>query len=230
MMKRRKNKRYQFKKKFVKTIERRVVRQLIMLSKKDTPEEFWKIGALKKTDRFFKDSENLNDTFINRGTMINEAHFPDSYFYTSMLLITMMQITNSNSIRDGLIYPALFSYRHYLELTLKETLNLFEYSGHLVEEVINREHSLAKLWNKLSPHIDEGEDKDIVRNLVFELNRVDPNGELFRYPYEIGKEGYKLTSSLPSGIFEIRTLKETMINVYRFLDGINTLAYEYSNK
>lgn len=225
-----KRKRYQFKKKLVKTIERRVFRQLIMLSKMDTPEEFWKIGALKKSDRFFKDSENLNDTCINRGTTINETHFPDSYFYTSMLLITMILLTNSNSIRDGLIYPALFSYRHYLELILKETLNLFECSGHLSDEVINREHSLAKLWNKLSIHIDEGEDKDIVRNLVFELNRIDPNGELFRYPYEIGKEGYKLTSSLPSGLFEIRNFKETMIKVYRFLDGINTLAYEYSNR
>lgn len=229
-MKRRKNKRCQFKKKFVKTIERRVVRQLLVLSKKDTPEEFWKIGALKKSDRFFKGSENLNDTYINRGTIINEAHFPDSYFYTSMILITMMQLTNSNSIRDGLIYPALFSYRHYLELILKETLNLYECSGHLVEEVINREHSLAKLWNKLSPHIDEGEDKDIVRNLVFELNSVDPKGELYRYPYEIGDDGNKLTSSLPSGLYEIKTIKETMIKVYRFLDGINTLAYEYSKQ
>lgn len=226
----RKRKRYQFKKKFVKTIERRVVRQLVMLSKKNTPEEFWKIGTLKKSDRFFRSSDNLNDTCINRGTIINEAHFPDSYFYTSMLLITMMQLTNSNSIRDGLIYPALFSYRHYLELILKETLNLFECSDHLVKEVINREHSLAKLWNKLSPHIDEGEDKDIVRNLVFELNSVDPKGELYRYPYEIGDDGNKLTSSLPSGLYEIKTLKETMIKVYRFLDGINSLAYEYSNQ
>ena len=227
-----KRKRYQFKKKFIKTIERRVVRQLIMLSKKDTLEEFWKIGALKKSDRFFKDSENLNDTFINRGTIINEAHFPDSYFYTSMLLITMMQITNSNSIRDGLIYPALFSYRHYLELTLKETLNLFENSGHLSEEVILREHSIQKLWNKIKsfPLVDDGPEIEIVQNLLFEFNRIDPNGELFRYPYEIGKDGYKLTSSLPSGLFEIRTLKETMIKVYHFLDGINTLAYEYSNR
>ena len=51
-----------------------------------------------------------------------------------------------------------------------------------------------------------------------------------RYPYEIRKEGYKLTSSLPSGLFEIKTLKETMIKVYRFLDGINSLAYEYSSQ
>ena len=97
----RKRKRDQFKKKFVKTIERRVVRQLVMLSKKNTPEEFWKIGTLKKSDRFFRSSDNLNDTCINRGTIINEAHFPDSYFYTSMLLITMMQLTNSNSIREA---------------------------------------------------------------------------------------------------------------------------------
>lgn len=226
-----KRKRYQFKKKFVKTIERRVVRQLILLSKKDISEEFWKIGVLKKSDRFFKDSENLNDTFINRGTIINEAHFPDSFFYNSMLLITMMQITNSNSIRDGLIYPALFSYRHYLELTLKETLNMFECSDHLSEEVILREHSIQKLWNKIKtfPLIDDGPETEIVQNLLFEFNRIDPNGELFRYPYEIGKEGDKLPSSLPSGLYEIKTLKETMIKVYRFLDGINTLAYEYSN-
>lgn len=58
---------------------------------------------------------------------------------------------------------------------------------------------------------------------------IDPKGELYRYPYEIGKDGNKLTSSLPSGLFEIKTLKETMIKVYRFLDGINSLAYEVNN-
>ena len=125
---------------------------------------------------------------------------------------------------DGLIFPAFFSFRHYLELTMKDSLNRFEHCD-MDDLVIQREHNLCKLWTKLSKYIEEGEEKQIIHNLLFEMNRIDINGELFRYPYEVGKNGDKLPNSLSSGLYNVKHLKTIMLKIYRFLDGINSLAY-----
>ena len=218
---------YKFKKSFMKTIEARTIRKLLFLSKNEATDFLTGIPPLKKTDKLLHPSENLNDTCINRGVSLNECHLPEAYMNSAFLLLTMIELTNTNSIRDGLIFPALFSFRHFLELSMKDSLNRFEHDG-LDELVIQREHSLCKLWNKLSLYIEEGEDKDIIQNLLFEINRIDPNGELFRYPYEIGIGGMKKQNSLPSGIYEVKKLKTTMLKIYRFLSGINYIAYNSS--
>lgn len=220
---------YQYKKSFIKSIESRTIRKLLFLSKKEAADFLLGIPSLKITDKMLNLSDNLNDTCINRGINLNESHFPDAYMNTAFLLLTMMELTNTNSIRDGLIFPAFFSFRHYLELTMKDSLNRFEHSG-LDELVIQREHNLCKLWTKLSKYIEEGKDKTIVQNLLFEMNRIDPNGELFRYPYEVGNNCVKLQNCLPSGLYEIKNLKTTMLKLYSFFENINFLAYESDHK
>ena len=173
----------------------------------------------------FSPSQDLHDSFLNRGTSLNEYHLPEAYMSTAFLLLTMMELTNTNSIRDGLIFPAFFSFRHYLELTMKDSLNRLKNRG-LDELVILREHNLCKLWTQLSPFIEDGKEKEIIQNLLFEINRFDKDGELFRYPYEVGKDGEQLRNSLPSGLFEIKKLKMTMLKIYRFMSGISYLAYD----
>ncbi len=223
-IKQRRKKRFQIKKKAIKSIEARTIRKIVFLSKKDAQDFLWGIPPLSKGDRLLKPSDNLYDTCINRGMSFNESHFPDAYMNTAFLLLTLMELTNTNGIRDGLIYPAFYSFRHYLELIMKDSLNRFGKGG-LDKNVIQREHNLCKLWTELSTHFEEGEDKEIIHNLLQELNRIDKNGELFRYPYEIGADWRKVTSSLPSGLFEIKRLKTTMLKIYRFMDGINSLAH-----
>lgn len=218
-------KRYLYKRDFIKTIEARTIRTLVSLSKREAADFVLRLPPLEKSDKLLFPSNNLYDTCLNRGISLNECHLPEAYMNTAFLLLTMIELTNTNSIRDGLIFPAFFSFRHYLELTMKDSINRFEHNG-LDELIIQREHNLCKLWTKLSKHIPAGEDKNIVQNLLFEMNRIDPNGELFRYPYEIGKNGAKLRNSLPSGLFEVKRLKTTMLKFYRFMDGINFLAYE----
>lgn len=209
---------------FIRFIERRTIRRLVLLSKKEAADYLLGIPPLKRNDRLLEPSENLKDSCINRGIPLNECHIPDAYMNAAFLLLTMIEMTNTNSIRDGLIFPAFFSFRHYLELTMKDSLNRFEY-GKIDELVIQREHNLCKLWTKLSSYIEDGEEKTIIQNLLFEMNRIDINGELFRYPYEIGENRDKLLNSLPSGLYNIKHLKTTMLKIYRFMDGINSLAH-----
>ena len=226
--KKKRRKRYQFKKGFVKTIERRTIRQIILLSKKDAVEFYSSVMPLNNTDKLFLSSNNFYDSLLNRGIYLNEVHFPEAYFNTAILLLTMIQLTNTNSIRDGLIYPALFCFRHYLELIMKDTLNYYNgYSKVVAEDVAHREHRLYQLWNSLSAYIEEGMEKKIMERLISELHNIDPKGELFRYPYELSEDDCKLLPNIAlSGLLEVENLKNVMLKMYQFMDGINSLAYE----
>ena len=57
-------KRYKFKKTFVSFIERRTIRRLLVLSKKDAIDFLWNVPPLKKGDKLLKPSENLNDSLV----------------------------------------------------------------------------------------------------------------------------------------------------------------------
>lgn len=224
-----KKKRYQFKKNFISSIERRTVRRLILLSKKEAYNHLWNIPPLKKTDKFLEESNNLNDSFLNRGIYLNEAHFPEAYMNSAIILLQMIIMTNSNGVRDGLIYPALFSFRHYLELTMKDSLNHFNnlHSSQVVQEVQKRDHNLKNLWKALLPHIGTGEDVDIMQKLIYEVNNIDSTSETFRYPYEVDENGYKRLPHIDqTRLNDVVKLKRVMLKMYRFMDGVNFIAHD----
>lgn len=223
----RKRKKYQFKRQFTKSIERRTVRRLILLSKKEACDQLWNIPPLKKSDKFLERSDNLNDSFLNRGIYLNEAHFPEAYMNTAIILLHMIIMTNSNGIRDGLIYPALFSFRHYLELTMKDSLNYFSNtnSSQVVKEVLDRDHNLKNLWKAILPFIGEGEEVDIMQKLVYEVNNIDSTSETFRYPYEVDENGEKRLPHIDqTRLNDVVKLRRVMLKMYRFFDGIHFLA------
>lgn len=81
---------YQFKNAFSKSIERRIVRKLTHLSKKDVCDQLLDLSPLKKTEKFLERSENLNDSFLNR------------------------------DVSRWFNIPTLFSFRYYLEFFLSD--------------------------------------------------------------------------------------------------------------
>jgi len=227
---RKNNKRYVFKKNYEKSIERRIIRKLLLLSREEASDLLWNVPPLKKTDKFLEGSRNLNDPFLNRGIIINEVHLPDAYINTAMILLQMIIMTNSNGVRDGLIYPALFSFRHYLELTMKDSINYFSNSLEVSKDVLRREHNLKTLWKSLLPYIGEGEEVDIMQKLIFEVNNIDSTSETFRYPYEIDDNGMRRLPKIDqTRLNDVVKLKKIMLKMYRFMDGINSLAHDCNN-
>lgn len=224
-----KKRKIHFKKNFTRSVEARTVRKLILLSKKEAYDQLWNLPPLMKSEKFLEGSDNLNDSFLNRGISLNEAHFPEAYMNTAIILLQMIILTNSNGIRDGLIYPALFSFRHYLELTMKDSLNYFcnTNSSQVAKEVLDKDHNLKNLWKALLPFIGEGEDVDIMQKLIYEVNNIDPTSETFRYPYEVDENGEKRLPHIDqTRLNDVVKLKRVMLKMYRFLDGINFLAHE----
>ncbi len=92
------------------------------------------------------------------------------------------------SSRDLLVFPILFNYRHFLELSLKYQLATFG-GAVSVEENWNT-HDLAILWNAFLEMVDRFGTNDpdsadpFVGDIVLEFAKIDPQSYSNRYPVD----------------------------------------------
>jgi len=99
--------------------------------------------------------------------------------------------------RNILVYPIIFNYRQFLELSLKYLIANF---GHTVGVETNwSTHSLGELWKRYAEvldgyHVsDPGGADEIVAEIVAEFAKIDPNSFAFRYP--VDKKGVAIPIS-----------------------------------
>jgi len=99
-------------------------------------------------------------------------------------------VDSDKHIESKLIYPIVFCYRQYLELTMKDLFLMF---SNLTEEKkkdkLNKKgHSLTGIWNCVYEVIKEciadDEKKDFYKleNLLKEFHDFDTRSDSFRYP------------------------------------------------
>ncbi len=124
-------------------------------------------------------------------------------------------------------YAAIFLYRHYLELRLKELI--LAYGGNIA--MIRNEHSLLSLWKELrkqddvQPEVLEPEtlkDIETAEKIIAQFDEIDRKSQVFRYP--IDKAG---RVTVPPIQFDLVRLKEMLGWTSQFLDGWSTGVYEY---
>ena len=126
-----------------------------------------------------------------------------------------------------LAYPAIFLYRHYIELRLKELLIM---SSHLLDKPVRlpKEHKILDIWNQVRSHleyIDRNEAPEESRSSyeaiearLRELATADPDSISFRYPTDLkGKASIKGTRHL-----NLRQVKDVMQAISNLLDGAST--------
>ncbi len=129
---------------------------------------------------------------------------------------------------DYLVYPILFSYRHFIELSLKEIIRsarlLLDKQGSVPET-----HNLANLWNTAQPLLMEIEQggaptyKD-VRACLGRFDELDPTSEAFRYPVKRSGE-----NALPDDLhnLDLGQVREVIANLAAFLDAVATQTSVY---
>ena len=90
--------------------------------------------------------------------------------------------------RDCLVYPIIFNYRHYLELSLKTLIALY---GPIVGVLENwKTHDLVVLWKTfkqvLAGYGDEDTDgtDPVVEIILAEFAKIDPRSYAWRYPVD----------------------------------------------
>ena len=130
----RKKRKYQFKKAFRKQIEKGAIRNFINKEMKDlscikisdATSESLEVGPLKEGDSLFRRSENIEDSFLTNSRKAKGLFMLEGYINSALNLLNIIKESNGNLAKDSYVFPALFNFRQYLELTMKESISSFE--------------------------------------------------------------------------------------------------------
>jgi hypothetical protein len=102
----------------------------------------------------------------------------------AVLLLEQAAAEHQWNDRDPLIWPALYSFRHYVELELKYLIREFPELGLGVPAVT---HRLRKLWPLVADGFarcfgnEDREPFDVLERAIAMLEALDPAGDGFRY-------------------------------------------------
>jgi hypothetical protein len=140
------------------------------------------------------------------------GHYARGYFNASLALLR-------RGGDDTLVYPAVFSFRHGIELALKSLARDLHVVGE-VERLGGPNHRLDEIWEKVrepidyyssnfyfDAHFDPGMKLTPldVDEVIHHLNRSDPASMAFRYP--ISLDGQPYLGELP--LLDMATFTET---------------------
>ncbi|MDH4120348.1 MAG: hypothetical protein OEV94_01395 [Deltaproteobacteria bacterium] len=94
---------------------------------------------------------------------------------------------SEHHMRDSLVFPIIFNYRHFLELWLKYLLA--EYGPIVGIEANWKSHCLGTLWKEFMKVLelnkfDLTESDHVVKENILEFAKIDPNSFSFRYPVD----------------------------------------------
>lgn len=121
--------------------------------------------------------------------------------------------------RDTLIFPIIFNYRQFLELSLKYQLATF---GPAVGIEPNwTSHDLARLWAEFLAMLEQygTEDPDevdpVVEGIILEFAKIDPGSYSYRYP--VDRQGNPVPVSYSD--LHLPTLADVMQGVGGYFAG-----------
>lgn len=121
--------------------------------------------------------------------------------------------------RDTLVFPIIFNYRHFLEISLKYLLATY---GPMVGIAPNwRSHDLAKLWESVLEMLhkygttDPDDTHPIVGAIIIEFAKIDPHSYAYRYPVDIQGRILPVAQS----DLHLPTLADVMNGVSGYFDG-----------
>jgi hypothetical protein len=149
-----------------------------------------------------------------------------------------------------LVYPAIFLYRQYIELQLKEIIQngnrILGVCTHspLLFPTGSRGHKIDALWREcriILEKIDEDEyqrlgkdeqhkyknDIDTLQTNINEFSLLDPDSQASRYP--IGKNGNPSTLDAKLRTINFKSLRDLVEKISSLLDGMSVGISEYQD-
>lgn len=161
---------------------------------------------------------------------MEEGHwcvYADGFLRAAEILVEHVRTTYE---LNTVVFPILFLYRQYIELSLKETI---AYGRYLDESQHGtpKTHDLKSLWNEAKACIQKHTidlDKDQlqkVERVVLGMHELDPTSEASRYPVVKKRQGSSRAASFSQGPTHINLddMAEKMKIVSRFLHDITNL-------
>lgn len=144
------------------------------------------------------------------------------------LLVKEVEVNRAH--QDSLVYPILFLYRQYLELSIKDIIR----KGRKLQyetESIPKDHRLDGLWkicSQLLAEIAPGDSEDAIKEigrLLTEFCTIDPKSEAFRYPEK--QDGSPAMPEIRH--INLRNVREIIGKIAVILDGANGMLDHYSS-
>lgn len=152
----------------------------------------------KAGDRPFTQSQNWQDNaYIDPHGHGRLVMMMTGYKRAADLMVERAILDNVD--RSYLVYPIIFNYRQFIELSLKYLISTY---GHTVGvDAIWNTHDLGDLWNALMAILDGYGHQDVdgtdptVAQIVAEFAKVDPKSFSYRYPVDIKGRPIPITHS-----------------------------------
>lgn len=230
--KRKKHSRYQLKRRYKKSLRLNLMNELLFLSRKDIDAMVNSIPLLSNEDVLFSESNKVNDVMLNTTKSGNDILMPNGYISASVLLLNIIKFSQSNLAKDSYIFPVLFCFRQYLEISMKSAIlryrngDINPYFG----ESKFKTHDLEELWKKLIKHIQVDDDVNNIGRIIQELNELDNDSTTFRYNYHLNRIVRNKDNREINELLDLDILMQRVLQLYRFFDGIDDDSRVYYEK
>jgi len=144
------------------------------------------------------------ELFESSGSYYELAHFgwgnSETKFYgyimgyknAADILVSNVKRKKDISFTDTVIYPIIFLYRQFIELSLKKIY--FSYSHDTLKDKIKSikeaNHNLVRIWRIIKPRlleyssVNEKVDIENVEAYIVQYQDIDPNSVIYRYPID----------------------------------------------
>lgn len=139
----------------------------------------------KVGDELFPQGSSPFSAYIPKNPGERGYHLTAGYRLAADILVDRTE--KESWLRGKLVFPILFCYRHFIELTLKDLLHSYGKLADLEPDTAN--HNLEHLWRDYRILIDRMGDADAgdtgtsaVEGWVAEFVKIDPSSQAFRYP------------------------------------------------
>lgn len=175
-----------------------------------------------------KPSDYRHLSMIRQSNELKDILIPEGYYTIAIDALTKAQNSSDNVVKDSLIFPILFCFRHYLEIMMKDSIRKFGIANkEITSEQIgyDKEHSLLIIWNKLKKYIYPAQTEECLafEKLINEITQIDNKSFSFRYVYD----GTNNINPIFKDAIEIDlyNLKSVMEKMHNFIEDISDRAY-----
>ena len=142
----------------------------------------------KASDKLFSEGHKGQAAYLPTHTSMRFFNMTEGYLRAADELVD--RAASDDYQGELLVYPIVYCYRHYLELTLKYMLAQYGSIGGI--KAVWDTHRLDDLWKKYRKLIrklnidspDNRSDDEAVERLVIEFSKIDSHSSTFRFPVD----------------------------------------------
>ncbi len=143
---------------------------------------------------------------------------------------------------DTLVYPIVYLYRHYLEITLKDLIRKgCDITDSEISESLQKAldgHGLMRLWNGFAPFFAEvsggnssfPEVKRAMESYINQIHEIDPESVSFRYDSSKGTKDHKLENIQHINMLQLCNNMEKLTDLLEGVASEFSEALDYVNE